>query len=170
MPNAILSRLERAGALTLGDANLKPFEAEGHGTLPVLELPAEALAFDDKTGFWVSLATLLGAGDAPLLVGQIHAFDLAEGAGGWAIPMAYEPESEKQAIMQMLGFDEGWELSTGGPFFLVPLTQHSRSVLTLARDQGRLVLTTTGASSLFPMTLAPTPAKALATFLAVASP
>ena len=163
--SSFLERLERAGALPLGDANLKPFEVEGYGTLPVLELPAEALAFDDKTGFWVSLATLPESTNAARLVGQIHAFDLAEGRGGWAIPMAYEPESEKQAIMQALGFDEGWELSAGGPFFLVTMTPHVRSVLTLAQDQERIVLTATGAKSLYPMALVPSAAEALANFL-----
>ncbi len=161
-----MDQLSKAGALTLDDSHFRPHDVEGYGTLPLLELPTAAVDFNDQSGYWISLAPFRRSDGARLLIGQIHTFNLEEGVGGWAIPMAYEPADDYQALVKTLGFDEGWELSRGGTMLAVPVTEAISRVLALALEQDRLVLTVVDGKSLYPMSLVPSAASAIEQVLA----
>ena len=79
-------------------------EIPGDDAFPALVLPADRLAFSPARAYPVSFEST----DAHLFV-QVSSFALAEGPGGWAIPMAYEPADDAQRVRKLLGFDEGWE-------------------------------------------------------------
>ena len=55
--------------------------------------------------------------------------------------------------MRYLGFDEGWEHSVGGTFFLITVTQPWQAMLSMALEQNQMILTVVGADSLYPMSI-----------------
>ena len=65
---------------------------------------ADTVTFSGARAYPVSFAT-----DGDNLFVQVSSFDLKEGPGGWAIPMAYEPADDAGRVRKLLGFDEGWE-------------------------------------------------------------
>jgi len=80
------------------------FEIPGDAEFPALVLPADNVVFSGERGYPVSFAT-----DGDHLFVQVSSFDLKDGPGGWAIPMAYQPKDDSARVRKLLGFDEGWE-------------------------------------------------------------
>src|SRR5512144_2323948 len=76
------------------------FDIPGDAAFPALVLPAERVAFSPARAFPVSFET-----DGAHLFVQVSSFDLADGPGGWAIPMAYEPADDAARVRKLLGFD-----------------------------------------------------------------
>lgn len=110
MHNSLLERIQnRYGACSSQWA--QRLEIAGK-PVPLLSLPAEQLEFNSQLGFWPHLKILTDGLNQRWFVLQLASFELANGPGhDWAIPFAYEPRDEDEAIRQELGFDEGWEES-----------------------------------------------------------
>lgn len=132
--------------------------------LPLLRLPMNLINdFSSQYGYFPHIKCLFDRQQNPRLVVQISCFDLEQGLGGWAIPMAYQPQNEMQALRQELGFDEGWELAwprtilVCGPDWLEFWEQVQR--------MGQLGLTVEGAHSAYPMPLQESDWLAIAEYL-----
>jgi hypothetical protein len=131
----------------------------GDDTFPTLVLPADKLAFSGKRAFPVAFET-----DGAHLLVQISSFDLAEGPGGWAIPMAYEPKDDAQRVRKLLGFDEGWEDAT--PECLLVCDAAWRPFWRDVMARKRFGLTVVDGESLYPNKIGDREAKPLAAYLA----
>lgn len=83
---------------------VRRFEIPGDDAFPALMLPADRLAFSGARAYPIAFAAA-----ADHLFMQVSSFNIKEGPGGWAIPMAYEPKDDAQRVRKLLGFDEGWE-------------------------------------------------------------
>ena len=79
---------------------------------------------------------------------QVSSFDLKEGPGGWAIPMAYEAKDDPQRVRKLLGFDEGWE--DAAPECLLVCDAAWRPFWRDVMQRKRFGLTVAGGQSLYP--------------------
>ena len=120
------------------------------GEIPCLRLPEGMIRFNSKLGFWPHLKVLSDELANRWLVLQLSSFELAHGPGrDWAIPLAYEPADEDQAIRQQLGFDEGWEESE--PETLLLFDEQWRDFFADVAQKGILGLTVEGAETSYPL-------------------
>lgn len=84
----------------------------GDRDFPVLQLPADRLRYATDRGYPVRFALGRIGKRPPLLFVHVESFDVARRAAAgadWAIPSAYTPQDDDERIVQVLGFDEGWE-------------------------------------------------------------
>lgn len=142
-------RLEHLGWEVPEEA-IRTLEVPGRGTLTALRLPPQMLEFGPELGYWCHLKVL-----RERLALLISSFRLANGPGDWAIPLQYKPRNENEALIQDLGFDEGWENSAPGPLVWLELTPGMRDALRYVTESGSLGLTVVGGTSIYPMTLQP---------------
>lgn len=145
----LVAHLVAPGA-TVPTAWLASVPVPGDEALPTLVVPADRLRYAANRGYAASFAVREVTG-TPYLFVELVSFDLAEGPGGWAIPLAYVPRNDEEALRRALDFDEGWEdvevearLAFGADAF-----DFWRS----AAARGRVGLTVVGGASLYPVTL-----------------
>jgi hypothetical protein len=146
---------------THGRADLawtRRFEIPGDAEFPALVLPADRIAFSPERAYPVSLAT-----DGDHLFAQVSSFDLKEGPGGWAIPMAYEAKDDAQRVRKLLGFDEGWE--DAAPECLLVCDAAWRPFWRDVMQRKRFGLTVVGGQSLYPNKIGDRESAPLATYV-----
>lgn len=140
----------------------------GDDDFPVLQLPAEKLAYSTERAYPIKLEPRLWKSDAGesrfLLFVQIESFAIADhAAAGWAIPGKYTPETDEERIAHELGFDEGWEDAAMECLFVCD--QRFSVFWRAAVQRGRFGLTVADTSSLYPVTLGKRELKPLQTIL-----
>jgi hypothetical protein len=117
---------------------------------PVLQLPEGKLEYSRDRAYPIKLEPRR-YGDRFLLFVQIESFVIADGAGDWAIPMKYTPETDEERIAHALGFDEGWERAQMEALFICD--QRFATFWRAARERERFGLTVAEMDSLYPVTL-----------------
>jgi hypothetical protein len=136
---------------------------------PTLRLPASRLRYSTARSYPVAFEPRLAA-DRPLLFVEIGSFDSAAHAAsspGWAIPAAYKPRDEHAHLIQVLGFDEGWEDAEHECIFACDAG--FAAFWRAASERGRFGLTADGADALYPVRLDARLLEPIASFLAAAS-
>jgi hypothetical protein len=134
------------------------FEIPGDDAFPALVLPADKLVFSGTRAFPLSFET-----DGDHLFAAISSFDLKEGPGGWAIPLAYEPKDDAQRVRKLLGFDEGWEQAA--PECLLVCDADWRPFWREVFGRKRFGITVVGGESLYPNKIGDREARPLTLFL-----
>ena len=123
----------------------------GDDDFPVLELPEGRLRYETARGYPIKLAARRVASRALLIV-RIESFEAAGHAeADWAIPLAYKPQSDDEALDQALGFDEGWEDAAAECTFVCD--DRFAVFWRAAVERKRFGLTAPEAMSLYPVTL-----------------
>lgn len=129
---------------------------------PTLQVPNSLVTYARDRAYPLALAARVVAG-APLLFAQLTSYATADGAGGWAIPMACPPRDELAALRQTLGFDECWEQARLEA--LVVCDEAFGPFWEAALERGRFGLTVPGAGSLYPVSLGEPALEAIDAFL-----
>ena len=156
------SFLERNGMAEV--AWTSAIEIPDDPVFPALRLPASRLRYSRARSYPVAFEPRVG--DRPLLFVEIASFDTAEHAAsspGWAIPAAYTPRDEHARLMQVLGFDEGWEDAEHECMFACDA--RFAGFWRAASKRGRFGLTAEGADALYPVRLDPRLLEPIASFL-----
>ncbi|GMU58036.1 MAG: hypothetical protein AMXMBFR33_71820 [Candidatus Xenobia bacterium] len=157
----LLDRLFAVPAFQPQPDSLRSVELPGRERLSVMVLPPDQLPFSTELAYWIHLRAFQDA-----LVLMLNYFELRLGPGGWAIPYAYEPQNEFEALQQQLGFDEGWENSFPACMVVITPGDGWRAALESAARTGALGVTVTGAESVYPVRLQEWQMEELALFLA----
>ena len=117
---------------------------------PVLQLPDTKLEYSRTRAYPIKVEPRRFE-DRFLLFVAIESFEIESGAGSWAIPSKYTPETDEERIIQELGFDEGWEAAQLECIFICD--QRFSVFWRAARERERFGLTMPEGDSLYPVSL-----------------